>query len=471
MPTMTLGIDVAVRARHRATLADDTGAYVWSGAGFRTHPDELAGLWEQVPEDAQVTVVLEPTRNAWVPLAAWFQARGATVVLVPPEQSKDLRSYYSKHAKNDKLDSRILARLPLLHPEGLSSVDDLGPADPLKRAVRRHTTLTARRTACYHRLDCLVELLGPAWADALGTGEYTKTALAVLARYADPHTLRRLGRSRLTRLLISHSNGAWRADKADQLLAAAAETLTLWDAGGLDFTELAADIASEVRTIQTISDELAATDARIAELYAHADPGGIFTSAPGIAVTSAAGILGRLGDPNRFANLGGVRAFTGLVPGIDESGNAGGHTGPTKAGDPGLRQQLYLAAERARLVDPTLAAKYHRLVVDQGKHHVSAVCNLAPILITRLAACWRNGERYIVRDTDGRVITEAEGRQICAERYAIPDDIRRRRRRTTTTKRQKGRTGQRDQESTTAAPASGPSRPPTKHATTPLDKP
>jgi transposase len=116
MPTMTLGIDVAVRARHRATLADDTGAYVWSGAGFRTHPDDLAGLWEHVPEDAQVTVVLEPTRNAWVPLAAWFQARGATVVLVPPEQSKDLRSYYSKHAKNDKLDSRILARLPLLHP-------------------------------------------------------------------------------------------------------------------------------------------------------------------------------------------------------------------------------------------------------------------------------------------------------------------------------------------------------------------
>jgi hypothetical protein len=95
--------------------------------------------------------------------------------------------------------------------------------------------------------------------------------------------------------------------------------------------------------------------------------------------------------------------------------------------------------------------------------------SFSTLLITRLAACWRNGERYIMRDTDGRAITEAEGRQICAERYAIPDDIRRRR--TTTTKRQKGRTGQRDQEWTTAAPTSSPSRPPTKHATTPLDKP
>jgi hypothetical protein len=235
--------------------------------------------------------------------------------------------------------------------------------------------------------------------------------------------------------------------------------LTLWAAGGLDFAELAADIAGEVRTIQALTVELATVDARIAGLYEQADPGGIFVSAPGIAVLSAAGILGRLGDPNRFANLAGIRGFTGLVPGVDESGQGGGHTGPTKAGDPGLRQQLYLAADRARLIDPTLAAKYHRLMVDRGKHHVSAICTLAPILLTRMATCWRNGQRYVLRDVDGREITAAEGRQICADRYKVPDEVRRRRRRTTKTKHHKGRTGRRDQESTEAAPASDPSHP------------
>ena len=144
---------------------------------------------------------------------------------------------------------------------------------------------------------------------------------------------------------------------------------------------------------------------------------------------------------------------------------AGPRTGPTKAGDAGLRQQLYLAAKRARLIDPTLAAKYHRLVVEQGKHHVSAICNLAPILLTRVAACWRNGQRYVLRDIDGREITPAEGRQICADRYSIPDEVRRRRRRTTKTKQHKGRTGQRDQESTSAAPASDPSHPETYRRT------
>ena len=52
---------------------------------------------------SSLTVVMEPTRNAWVPLAAWFRRRGATVVMVPPEQSVDLRDYYSKHTKSDRL--------------------------------------------------------------------------------------------------------------------------------------------------------------------------------------------------------------------------------------------------------------------------------------------------------------------------------------------------------------------------------
>ena len=63
---------------------------------------------------------MEPTRNAWIALAALVPAPGCReVVMVPTTQSADLRAYYSKHTKNDRLDSKMLARLPLLHPEGL----------------------------------------------------------------------------------------------------------------------------------------------------------------------------------------------------------------------------------------------------------------------------------------------------------------------------------------------------------------
>ena len=59
-----------------------------------------------------------------------------------------------------------------------------------------------------------------------------------------------------------------------------------------------------------------------------------------------------------------------------------------------------------------------------GKHHDSAVCTLAAVLLTRIAACLRNGAPYVLRDTDGRVITEAQGRAIVAERYTVPTEVR-----------------------------------------------
>jgi hypothetical protein len=175
-------------------------------------------------------------------------------------------------------------------------------------------------------------------------------------------------------------------------------------------------------------------------------------------VTLAAGILGRTGDLRRYTNLAGLRSFTGLVPKIDQSGLADHHGGPTKAGDPGLRQALYLAAEQARRVDPTLAARYRRLVVDCGKHHNSAICSIAPVLITRIAACWRNGERYILRDTDGNEITEEQGRAICAEQFKVTTEERARRRTQRAAKNLKNGTSRGRKESTTkAAPAPGPS--------------
>jgi transposase len=146
---LRLGIDIACRAAHQVSLADEQGRFVWSGRRFRTTPGDLAGLWAMLPagtDPAEVLVVMEPTRNAWVPLAAWFRRQGARVVLVPPERSADLRNYYAKHSKSDRLDSQLLARLPMLHPEGLHFEEGLGPADALKRAAKLHSTLVHRRS-------------------------------------------------------------------------------------------------------------------------------------------------------------------------------------------------------------------------------------------------------------------------------------------------------------------------------------
>ena len=258
-----LGIDVASRAAHQASLADGSGRFLWSGHRFRTEAEDLKRLWAMLPqreEDAEVLVILEPTRNAWVALAAWFRRRGARVVLVPPERSSDLRDYYHKHTKSDRLDSRLLARLPLLHPEGLHDEHGLGPGDPLRRATRLRQSLVQRRTKSLARLDALLELLGPKWLEAFGERLSNKTPLRFLAAgYACPDTVKRLGRARLARFLHRHSRGQWGAEGAAALLAAAEETLALWE-GAFDFDQLAEDIAVEARIALSLGEDIAALE-------------------------------------------------------------------------------------------------------------------------------------------------------------------------------------------------------------------
>jgi transposase len=451
----TLGIDLACRAAHQASMADQAGKILWSGRKFFTRPKDLQRLWDDLDLDdpTELTVVMEPTRNAWVPVAAWFRRRGAKVAMVPTTQSADLRAYYSKHTKNDRLDSKILARLPLLHPEGLREHTGHGPSLPLHRVVKQRSSVVKRRTAIYQRLDAQLELLGPGWYDALGSN-YGKAALAVLARYADPTSLLRLGKNRLTRFLIRHSRGAWREDHAEALLAAARESLELWGEDGLDFAELAADIAVEAEQAQVLTEQIEDLDERIANLYEEADPAGIIASAPGVGPVTSGIIAGRIGDPRRFHSLAAVRAYSGLVPKVSQSGLSEHRSGITKAGDAVLREAIWSAADQARKTDPQLAAKYKRLM-DTERHHDSALCHIATQLLTRVIACWRNGQHYVLRDTDGRVITPEEGRQLVREHHKVDKQTRIKAANTRQSQRRKGRTG-REQKESQSAPASRP---------------
>jgi Transposase IS116/IS110/IS902 family len=317
----------------------------------------------------------------------------------------------------------LLARLPLLHPEGLHPEWGLGPAT---RCAGRPscTPLVKRRSTSLARLDALLEILGPTWHAGFGADLSSKTVLRFLAAgYADPHTVRRLGRARLTRFLHRHSRGTYGQPMAEQLLAAAIASTELWEEE-LSYPDLAEDMGLEARLALALTEEIHELDERITVLVDDLDPHSIITSTPGVGAVTGAVILGRLADADRFHSLAAVRAYTGLVPALDASGTSGRHGGPTKRGDALLCEALFMAASQARRHDPTLAAKYHRLMVVAGKHHTSATCHIATTLITRVVACWRNTTPYQLRDTDGTPITATKARAIIAEKCTVPEDIR-----------------------------------------------
>ena len=221
-----IGLDTACRSPHVAAIADEAGNILSRRHCFRTVVAELDAFWAQIPTNAsEVLVVTEPTRNAWVPLAAWFRRQGAKVVIVPSEQSADLREYMSKHTKTDRLDAEMLARLPVLHPEGMHPAEHLGPGDPLKRAVKVRAGLVHRRSKAMQRLDSLLEILGPSWTDTLGT-RMTQTTFKFLTSYANPHRVKRLGAARLARWFQHHTRKAWGPERAQHMIDAANETMS-----------------------------------------------------------------------------------------------------------------------------------------------------------------------------------------------------------------------------------------------------
>lgn len=433
-----IGIDVACRAPHVAAGANEQGGPVFTGVRFRTRVEELESLWRRIPEGTdEVIVVMEPTRNAWVPLASWLRRRGATIVMVPPEQSADLRNYFSKHAKNDRLDAQLLARLPSMHREGLHTATGNGPAEPLRRACRQRVSLVMRRATCMNRLDAMLEIMGPGWTEALGSA-LTLTDFKFLAKWAHPLRVQRLGRARLARWFSYELRKPWGGEVADKVLDAARATLELWGHDELNYDELASDIAVEAEIALELTRQIKQLDRRINDLYLELDPERIAMSAPGVGEILAAQIVGRLGDVQRFSSLAAVRSFSGLVPKQNSSGLSQRVGGPTKRGDAALRAAVFQAANVARQIDPTLARRYQRLMTDAGRHHNSALCSISATLLTRVASCLRTHTPYEIRDLDGRVITVEEGRAIVREHFQITREVRLARRsitRTSMTKR------------------------------------
>jgi transposase len=438
-----LGIDLAITTESRACVADATGAVI-TERGFHIRRHELEALFATatggMDDDDELVVVMEPTSSMWIAPTAFFRSKGARVHLVPPEQSADLRRYYTKHVKNDRIDAKLLARLPLLHPEGLHEAQvPAGSRGVLKRIVRRRARLISELAQHRQRVRSTLHHAMPGMNDVLGE-QLGKAAMALLGRYGSPKAMMRLGKARIAALLIKNSRGAWREAKAEQVLAVARSAIELWDRlEGCDFDEIAEDLACEARIIKMLEAEIRELDSRAAGLLSEIDPQGLFMSMPGFGERTATTVAGRLGDASRFRNAAAVRAFIGMVPGTDQSGEAEARPRLTKSGDRLLRTALFLAADTARKEDPQLAAIYHRQAVVNGHHHVKALCAVATALASRLAAVLREGRPYVVRDPDGAEVDRATARRIIAERYSVPVSVRQAKRDRRRAQRQKGR--------------------------------
>lgn len=431
-----LGIDLAVKAQHRAIIANERGHFISPLVKFRTRAADLERLYTQarrgMEPDESLVVVMEATDIVWYPVSVYFQRRGAAVHVVNPRMSADLARFYNRYASSDRLAARTLARLPVvlpdeLYPLVLSGADYL----TLQRGCKELERLTTLVSASKNRLQSTDHL---GWPDL--KLRVFADSLAPPARWFRDHFYEP---RRVIEASVAGLRQVWRAaeevydgdeDWIGPLVALAQEVLSLYGDQGsyLDYTALAAAVRREQRRLAELEADAHYVRLKVTRpLYRKLHPSRNVETLRGVGQDGGAVYVGFVGLPERFPNNRRFRNWHGIVPRSAQSGESESKgLRITQAGPNPVKKYGYLNADVARRWDPQIAVIYHDQMVDKGKHHTQAVCACATHLLDRVHVILLEDRPYELRDVDGTPVTPEEARAIVVERYTVPEEVRRR---------------------------------------------
>ena len=445
MSTRIIGIDLAVTAEHRAAiLAPATQQFVVKQMTFRSLPADLERLLQRAQEGAgvapELVAVLEATSMAWHPVSLYLAQHGVKVYRVNGRMTKELRRVHSPHARSDRIDCQVLARLYSTCPEQLNLLHiPSGEQIMLQRACRDLVRWRQLSTAIENRLTAYDNWL---W-QGLSPLVPAKALNWVRSRWYSPWQVVAADANVLAADWRQHSAGKKnnkQDNKQDNKEDDDAAWLTRWqtrarqiaclyatpDAVGLPQL---ADCVQRYLSDKAYAEQQATTlyDKEIAPLYQRLYPDCPLTSIYGIGDQSAATYMAFIHSIDRFPTVERFRQWTGMVPRADQSGGAqtkGLHL--TQAGPNLVKATLYLDANVARLWDPQLALIYYNQMTVYGKHHSQALCAVASHLANRIYAVLKRNQPYVLRNLDGNPISPNAARSLIHQQLHISEETRRR---------------------------------------------
>lgn len=434
----TIGIDLAINATHKAVVADEQGKVITPVIRLETSPEDLEALLgraqEEVDEEEPLRIVMEPTGLAWLPVASYFTQREVTVYLVNTQQVADLRKFYSKHAKSDRISARVLVRMPWVNPDTLHPLR-LASASYLsgQRWCKQQDKLGELITAIRNRVQAWERAFWPGLEDVVDD-LFAPWMRRWREAWYDPWQLQDAETRQLTAFLVEAGIAPAETDRmANALQTVARRVVALFGTTQgsyspyVDYAALQDQVLRELRILATYKQEQRAVQRQVRRLYRQLHPTRHLETIKGVGQEGAAVYLFFINDVTRFALQKEFRGWSGMVPESDQSGDVEKKgLRMAKAGPDLVKKYAYINAEVARQWDPQIAAIYYDQMVHKGKHHVQAVCHCATHLLDRVRAVLRDERPYELRDVDGTRVTWEEARAIIAERYRVPEEVRKR---------------------------------------------
>ncbi|MGH3981448.1 MAG: IS110 family transposase [Pseudonocardiaceae bacterium] len=382
---VTGGIDWA-RDDHAVAVVDTAGRQVrrftvaHSGAGLR---ELIVGLACAGVEE----VAIERPDG---PVVDSLLAAGVTVVVISPNQLRNLRGRYgSAGNKDDRFDAYVLADALRTDRARLRPLTPDSPATIALRAVcRARKDLVEHRVALANQLRAHLQRVFPG-------------AVGLFAELDSPISLRFLGRfdcQDRADWLSAKRLGAWLRSvgycgRIDPEVLHARLTAAPRGATGEHGGATAHVTRALLTALATLVEQIKALSEQVTEqLEAHTDAH-IFTSLPRAGRVRAARLLTEIGDCRaRFPTPEALFCLAGAAPSTRQSGKVK-IVSFRWAADKQLRDAVCDFAGDSRRASPW-AAKLYNDAIARGHDHPHAVRILARSWLYIIWRCWQDGVAY-----------------------------------------------------------------------------
>lgn len=382
---VTAGIDWA-RDDHAVCIVDGRGRQIartmveHTAAGLR----DLIGL---LTVHGVAEVAIERPDG---PVVDTLLGAGVTVVVISPNQVKNLRGRYgSAGNKDDRFDAFVLAdtlrtdraRLRPLEPDTPDTI-------ALRRACRARKDLVSHRVAVANQLRSHLRNVLPG-AVGLFTELDSQISLAFLGRFTTQSQADWLTPQRLADWLTKQGySGRTDPTVLHARLTAAPRGIT-----GTDADTQAHITRALLAVLTTLLTQIKALSTQIEiQLAAHADAH-IFTSLPRAGRVRAARLLAEIGDCRaKFPTPESLACLAGAAPSTRQSGKLRAVTFRWSC-DKQLRDAVTDFAADTRHANPWAADLYQR-ARDRGHDHPHAVRILARAWLYVIWHCWQQGTPY-----------------------------------------------------------------------------
>jgi len=339
-----------------------------------------------------VVIGFESTGPYAEPLFHYLKDKPVTLVQVNPMHTKRVKELTGNSpGKTDQKDPRVIADVICLG-HALTVVIPEGPAAQLRRLTQARERAMTTRTAMVNQLQQLVFVIFPEFFNVMRS--LTKTAMYLVKNYTTPETIYAMGVEVLTVVLKKVSRGKLGQERAKELFEAAQDSIGIYE-GKESILEEISHLVCQIEGQDRFIDKL---ERQMAEFLGQIPYSGSILSIKGIGVTTAAGLIGEVGDFRKFRTISEVMKLAGLDLYEVSSGRHKGQRHISKRGRSLMRKLLYFAAINA-VKSNGIMHKPYQSMLDRGMPKVKALIAISRKLLRIIFALARDNAEY-VKDYD-----------------------------------------------------------------------